>query len=122
MILSTSDNSAPARINFRMLRTDSLEKKPTSFRACSSAGRSCARDCVAGFIFQHLQLGTPTRSNANRNATIDESGASPPLTPTCAGSPQTWRPTDNGGDGSFWQRSRFVELKGLPFKPFFLPR
>jgi len=35
MIVSTSDNSDPARINFRILRTDWLEKKPESFGARS---------------------------------------------------------------------------------------
>jgi hypothetical protein len=42
MTVSTSDKSDPARINFRMLRTDSLEKKPDSFCAPSGFGRSCA--------------------------------------------------------------------------------
>src|SRR5277367_4599537 len=50
MIPSTSDNSDPARINFRMLRTASLEKKPGSLCAPSSFGRSSVRDCVADFI------------------------------------------------------------------------
>src|SRR5580658_7263585 len=47
MIVNTSDNSEPARINFRMLRTDSLEKRADSFCARSSFGRSCAADCIA---------------------------------------------------------------------------
>src|ERR1700685_2992655 len=49
MIVSTSDNSDPARINLKMLRTDSLEKKPASFCAPSTFGRSCTGDCDADF-------------------------------------------------------------------------
>src|SRR6202167_5548427 len=50
MIVSTSDNSDPARIKFRMLRTDSLEKKPDAFCARPSFGSCCAGNCVADFI------------------------------------------------------------------------
>src|SRR5215467_3325035 len=50
MVASTSDNSDPARISFRMLRTGSLEKKPNSSCARSILDRSCARDGVAKFI------------------------------------------------------------------------
>src|SRR5271170_5578561 len=53
MIASTSGNSAPARMSFRMLRTDSLEKNPDSLRGAPIAGRSCARDCVADFILKN---------------------------------------------------------------------
>src|SRR5580698_2687134 len=45
MIASTSGNSDPARINFRMSSTDSLEKRPVSIFATS-----CARDCIADFL------------------------------------------------------------------------
>src|SRR5690348_10912883 len=50
MIVSTSNSSDPARINFRMLRTVSLEKEPHAFCARSTFGRSCSGDCVAEFI------------------------------------------------------------------------
>src|SRR5580700_6567068 len=56
MIVSTSDNSDPARINFRMLRTDSLEKKHESLRARSASGRSCARDSIADLITNAFPL------------------------------------------------------------------
>jgi hypothetical protein len=74
MIASTSDSSDPARINLRMLRTDSLEKKPDSFCARSTFGRSCVDDCVADVItgtsglerrLGHAETATPPgRQNA----------------------------------------------------------
>jgi hypothetical protein len=47
MIVRTSDRGDPARINFRMLSTDSLEKRADSFCACSTIDENCAGDCVA---------------------------------------------------------------------------
>jgi hypothetical protein len=55
IIVNTSDNSEPARISFRMPRTDSLEKKSNSFCARVSFVGSCAE---AGFIVR----GTPNGS------------------------------------------------------------
>src|SRR5579863_1665253 len=49
MIVNTSGNWDPARINFKMLRTESLEKKPVPFSVPSTLGGAGARDCVADF-------------------------------------------------------------------------
>ena len=70
MIVSISDNSDPARINFRMLRTDLLEKKPDSFCAVSSSGTSGVGDCVADFI--------PSTSGQSETATLQRRLASSP--------------------------------------------
>jgi hypothetical protein len=68
IVVSTSDNSDPARIDFRMFRTDALEKKPDSFRAGSSLGRSCTEDCIADFILStpgEVELDPAGRQDSN---------------------------------------------------------
>src|ERR1700683_770450 len=75
MIVSTSDNSVPARISFRMLRTASLEKKPASFCARSSFDRSCAGDCVADFIPGTSELESADSVNPNRTGAINDQNA-----------------------------------------------
>ena len=79
MIVSTSDNSDPARINFRILRTDSLEKKPDSSGARSGFGGSCVEECVADFIPSmsgvKRRLGdvaAKVRQSANRQPTSEK--------------------------------------------------
>src|SRR5580704_2653532 len=69
IIVNTSDNSDPARINFRMLRTESLEKKPDSFCSGSSFGRSSAGNCVADFI--------PSTSGLERQPGQSETATAP---------------------------------------------
>src|ERR1700722_15460008 len=61
MIASTSDNSEPSRINFRMLRTDWLEKKPDSPGVRSTFSRSCTGECIAtpDLFRLHPWLGPP---------------------------------------------------------------
>src|ERR1700722_2921794 len=61
MIASTSDNSEPSRINFRMLRTDWLEKKPDSPGVRSTFSRSCTGECIAtpDLFRLHPWLGRP---------------------------------------------------------------
>src|ERR1700758_5612581 len=44
MIVRTSGSGAPAKINFKMLRTDSLEKSPNSLCAGSTVGGVCVGD------------------------------------------------------------------------------
>jgi hypothetical protein len=50
MIVSTSGKGDPAKINFKMLRTESLEKSPVPFCAGSTLASSSKEDCVDGFI------------------------------------------------------------------------
>jgi hypothetical protein len=50
MMVSTSGNGDPAIINFRMLRTESLEKRANSVCGGSKFDRTDAGDCVADFI------------------------------------------------------------------------
>src|SRR5438105_15882795 len=48
MIVRTSGNGAPAKINFRMLSTDSPENRPDSLCAGSTLDGGCVEgDCVA---------------------------------------------------------------------------
>src|SRR5580700_120068 len=87
MIVNTSDNSDPARINSRMLRTDSLENKPDWF------GSSCAGDSVAEFILNISRMPTSVYRTSRRH---DE----------CPGSrfsPQIRLPTGNAAQESFFR-------------------
>src|SRR5215469_14647161 len=46
MIVNTSANGAPSKINLRMLSTDSPEKRPASLSVDSTLGRMCERDSL----------------------------------------------------------------------------
>ena len=71
MIVSTSDNSDPARISFRISSTASLEKKPDSFRLYSSLFST--RDCIAEFIIQTPGLETAQAESATQSSLSPDS-------------------------------------------------
>ena len=65
MIVSISESGEPAKIDFRMLSTDSLEKRPDSSRVGSTLGRISVGDCLTvsinlPFLCHSIKGGRPT--------------------------------------------------------------
>jgi hypothetical protein len=72
MIVSVSDRGDPAKINFKMLSTDSLEMRPDSFRARSTAGSNASGDSPAVSMEGPFPSSIPGAFKSGSSATGDD--------------------------------------------------